>query len=213
MKNFNNLLEWTDKNGSKIKLNISKTTSSTASSNTSSAPSKIKDKYKMILDYHMNHLSSSVKGSKIEHIDDITFLYTETYTDTPNVFNVLCATDQVGLGAGKFVIATYINGNVDERIICNNYDEFIKELSKILNLPPQGSTEYNKLFEELNSSVIDEFKDYENLWEDIEKRFKVIMIVDGEEYAYGTYNSRHRANEIAMQVRDEREIETYVKEV
>ena len=164
MKNLNNLLEWTDKNGSKIKLNISKTTSSTTSSNTSSAPSKIKEKYKMILDYHMNHLSSSVKGSKIEHIDDITFLYTETYTDTPNVFNVLCATDQADLGAGKFVIATYINGNVDERIICDHYDTFIRELSKILNLPSQGSTEYNKLFEDLETNFADDFKLYENLW-------------------------------------------------
>lgn len=59
----------------------------------------------------------------------------------------------------------------------------------------------------------DEFKLYENLWEDKEKRFKVIMIVDDEEYTYGTYDSRNKANEVAIQVRDERDIETYVEEV
>ena len=43
--------------------------------------------------------------------------------------------------------------------------------------------------------------------------FRVMMIVDGEEYAYGTYADRNRANEIAMQVREERDIDTYVIEV
>lgn len=43
--------------------------------------------------------------------------------------------------------------------------------------------------------------------------FRVMMIVDDEAYAYGTYADRNRANEIAMQVREEREIETYVEEV
>ena len=55
--------------------------------------------------------------------------------------------------------------------------------------------------------------EFDFLSEDKETRFKVIMIVDDEEYTYGTYESRDRANEIAMQVRDEREIETYVEEV
>lgn len=62
------------------------------------------------------------------------------------------------------------------------------------------------------SRMYEDFKEYENLWEDTEKRFRVIMIVDDEEYTYGTYESRDRANEVAMQVRDERDIETYIEE-
>ena len=61
--------------------------------------------------------------------------------------------------------------------------------------------------------LYEEFKEYENLWEDEGKRFRVIMVVDDEEYTYGTYESRNRANEIAMKVRDERDIDTYVVEV
>lgn len=68
-------------------------------------------------------------------------------------------------------------------------------------------------FNNTTSGFAEEFKLYENLWEDTEKRFRVIMIVDDEEYTYGTYESRDKANEIAMQVRDERDIETYVEEV
>ena len=45
------------------------------------------------------------------------------------------------------------------------------------------------------------------------KMFKVIMVVDNEEYTYGTYSNRDRANEIAMEVREQRSIDTYVTEV
>lgn len=43
--------------------------------------------------------------------------------------------------------------------------------------------------------------------------FKVIMVVDNCEYAYGTYTDNDRANEIALQVREEREVDTFVEEV
>lgn len=46
---------------------------------------------------------------------------------------------------------------------------------------------------------------YKQMW-------TVWMVVDGEEYKYGTYSDRDRANEIAMQVRRERDIDTYVAE-
>ena len=42
--------------------------------------------------------------------------------------------------------------------------------------------------------------------------FKVIMIIDGTEYVYGIWTNRNKANEVAMEVRNEREVETYVKE-
>jgi 1-aminocyclopropane-1-carboxylate deaminase/D-cysteine desulfhydrase-like pyridoxal-dependent ACC family enzyme len=48
---------------------------------------------------------------------------------------------------------------------------------------------------------------------EVHKMFKVVMIVDDCEYTYGTYTDRDRANEIAMQVREERKIDTFVKEV
>ena len=43
--------------------------------------------------------------------------------------------------------------------------------------------------------------------------FKVMMVFDGEAYAYGTYADRNRANEVAMIVRNERGCETYIEEV
>ena len=47
-------------------------------------------------------------------------------------------------------------------------------------------------------------------------RAKVIMIIDGEEYTYGTYNfdtteEKNRANSIAMKLRSDRNCQTYLE--
>ena len=42
--------------------------------------------------------------------------------------------------------------------------------------------------------------------------YKIMMIVDGEHYFYGADSDCNKANEIAMQVRQERRVETYVIE-
>ena len=43
--------------------------------------------------------------------------------------------------------------------------------------------------------------------------FRVMMIVDNEVYEYGRWEDRNKANEIAMIVRDERRVETFVEEI
>ena len=50
------------------------------------------------------------------------------------------------------------------------------------------------------------------------KKAKIIMVVDGEEYEYGTYDfetieQRNRVNELAMKIRMERNCQTYVEEL
>lgn len=42
--------------------------------------------------------------------------------------------------------------------------------------------------------------------------YAVYMKVDGEEYIYGRYDDRDRANEIALQVKEQRQIDVYVIE-
>ena len=44
------------------------------------------------------------------------------------------------------------------------------------------------------------------------------MVIDGNEYVYGTYpfetvNDKNKVNELAMKIRDEREVGTFVREV
>ena len=42
--------------------------------------------------------------------------------------------------------------------------------------------------------------------------FKVMMLIDDEAYEYGRWNNRDKANEVAMEVREERGLETYIEE-
>ncbi len=43
--------------------------------------------------------------------------------------------------------------------------------------------------------------------------YRVMMVVDGEAYEYGRWTDRNRANEVAMEVREERRIQTFVEEI
>lgn len=43
--------------------------------------------------------------------------------------------------------------------------------------------------------------------------FRVMMIVDNEIYEYGRWEDRNKANEIAMIVRDERRVDTFVEKI
>jgi hypothetical protein len=43
--------------------------------------------------------------------------------------------------------------------------------------------------------------------------YKVWMVIDEEDYLYGTYEDRDKANDIAGQVGYERDIDTWVQEV
>lgn len=47
---------------------------------------------------------------------------------------------------------------------------------------------------------------------------QIVMVVDGEEYVYGTYpyntsSEKSKVNDLAMKIRDEREVGTYVRMV
>lgn len=47
---------------------------------------------------------------------------------------------------------------------------------------------------------------------------QIVMVVDGEEYVYGTYpyntnSDKLRVNDLALKIRDEREVGTYVRKV
>ena len=43
--------------------------------------------------------------------------------------------------------------------------------------------------------------------------FRVMMVIDDNTYEYGKWNDRDKANEIAMEVREDRGIETYIEEI
>lgn len=43
-------------------------------------------------------------------------------------------------------------------------------------------------------------------------KWEIVMVIDDVEYIYGADNDRNKANEIAMEVREDRGIDVYVRE-
>jgi len=50
-------------------------------------------------------------------------------------------------------------------------------------------------------------------WKKPDKQYKIWMYFQEGKFLYGTYDDKHQANEIAMEVRTERGCDTYVEEV
>ena len=47
---------------------------------------------------------------------------------------------------------------------------------------------------------------------------QIVMVFDGDEHVYGTYSynsnvEKNKVNDLAMRIRDEREVDVYVREV
>jgi hypothetical protein len=56
------------------------------------------------------------------------------------------------------------------------------------------------------------YNKYNKSRREVIKMFKVMMVIDGENYCYGRWSDRNKANEVAMKVRSERGVETFVEE-
>lgn len=171
-----------------------------------------KEKFTELIDYMMKRKSSLVTKTEAVRIDDGGFTYKEYYKSSISQDYTLTLLVGHSRFNSSWKYELYMDTNLIKEVQGSGWEELLEELEKYFHVPKAGSPEYKKLCE--STSIADDFKLYENLWDDDEgKRFKVIMVVDDEEYTYGTYDSRNRANEVAMKVRDERGVETYIEEV
>jgi hypothetical protein len=206
------LREWQYMNPPQVAGTSGQVTSGSSSASTSSTKGGYWERFNRLLFYHVNYKSPAVDKIVRTQVRKDGFHYTEHHRaglsgyDKDVIVKIDPATE-------SWTLQTYIDGKPHLGGAGDGYTNLLKELRKYLTLPVAGTPEYTKLLTE-SASIADDFKLYENLWDDDEgKRFKVIMVVDDEEYTYGTYDSRNRANEVAMKVRDERGVDTYIEEV
>ena len=125
------------------------------------------ERFNKLLFYHVNHKSPAVDKVVRTKVSKDGFHYTEhiragtTGYDKDVVVNIdLAATED-----WKF--QTYIDGKPHIGGAGYGYVKLLKELRKHMNLPAEGTPEYTKLLTE-SLSIADDFKLYENLWEDID---------------------------------------------
>ena len=160
------LTEWVDTQGNKVSFNNTSSSASQAAPTVSSITGGYWERFNKLLFYHVNHKSSAVDKVIRTKVSKDGFHYTEhvragtTGFDKDVVVNIdLAATE-------NWKLQTYIDGKPHIGGTGYGYVNLLKELRKHLNLPAEGTPEYTKLLtESLDSSIAEDFKTYENLWD------------------------------------------------
>lgn len=124
-----------------------------------------KEKFTKILDYHMKHLDPTAVDPEIKILHDNEFQYKEHHA-TGAIEDDYDREVAVYINkAGDWEIAVYKFGIQVIADFGKGYEDLLKRLGKILNLPANGSPEYQELlesknFKKLNKGVnIKEFSD------------------------------------------------------
>ena len=154
------LKEFVDKNGNKVNLPKNSTTVSKSSTN------EPRDKFKALTDYMKANAGSKVAKAEVISLDNGGFIYREIRTRA----NGLQFTLQIEVSWSQFTsnwkYELYIDATFIEEQDGTGLKELIKHMFAYFNTPRPGSREHKELCESTNSSSIaDDFKTYENLWD------------------------------------------------
>lgn len=154
---YQKLIEWVDSNGNKIN------TSSTPVSK-STTKGGYWERFNRLLFYHVNHKSPGVDKIVRTKVSKDGFHYTEHHRAgvSGHDYDVVVKIDPT---TESWTFQTSIDGTPYKGGSGNGYLELLKELGKHMKLPAEGSKEYDKLLTESYSSIADDFRVYETLWD------------------------------------------------
>jgi hypothetical protein len=152
-----------------------------SSTNSSSAPSSTgsfesyKNRFNKLFDYATKHKHSSVAGTEIEELseskDASMFHFTHHVLGGAQGFDydleIILA---INKPQGNWYLLVYeFDGKTHDKIADlrgPDYETLLKALSDYIEVPAVGSAEYKDLLQEsINTSIADDFKLYENLWD------------------------------------------------
>ena len=152
------LTEWVDSKGNKISLNNS---SAPVNTKTSSSLSR-KEKFKKILDFHMEAAPPSIDRKEIKFVKDTGFHYMEHVK-----VSLSHGYDRdliVGMDSSdNWNLSLFKDGSTLRETSGSGFNELIETLEFYLILPYTNTPEYQELLE--SSSLAADFKSYENLWD------------------------------------------------
>jgi hypothetical protein len=151
-------------------MNSSTPTNSKASSQPATS-TLYKDKFKKLLDYHIAndyHIKHGNGQGAIELLsedsDKALFKYKETWEDHVNNKHENITAAAYFKGDSTWWVVRTEDGQPKEDFIGDGFNELIKKLYRYFTLPATNSSEYQALLEETDSSIADDYKLYENLW-------------------------------------------------
>ena len=156
------LTEWVDKSGKKV---------STTSTTSSTSSTFYKDKFKKLLDYHIAndyHIKQGGGHGTIEVLSEdkgkALFKYRETWEDGSGSERETVTAAAYFKEDSTWWVVRFVDGKQKEDFIGDSFNELVKKLYRYFTLPATNSSEYQALVEE-TSSIADDFKTYENLWD------------------------------------------------
>ena len=122
------------------------------------------ERFNKLIYYHVTHKGRDVDKIVRTKVSKDGFHYTEHHRggvlgyEYDVVVNIDLATDH-------WTFQTSVDGKPRLGGAGDGYLELLKELRKHMNLPAEGTNEYDNLLTESISSIADDFKTYENLWD------------------------------------------------
>ena len=122
------------------------------------------ERFNRLLYYHVRHKGPGVDKVIQTKVSKDGFRYTEhrragvSGYDYGVIVNIDPATE-------SWTLQTYMDSMPHKGGAGDGYLELLKELRKYMKLPNEGTNEYDDLLTESISSIADDFKTYENLWD------------------------------------------------
>ena len=165
------LLEWKDEHGNKLSTGSSSSAAPTSAKAPTLKTPNYKDKFESLLKYHTDNPSSTVIDYEIKQITDDRFHIQEKIIGGQGTYSYLRDVVVMIIETGEWVIAIYIDGkpyrvyNSDEggKGIKNMFKQL--EALHLFKFPPLPSKEYKAIMTEA-VSFAEDFRLYENLWDD-----------------------------------------------
>ena len=128
-----------------------------------------KKRFEKLIKYHIDHASSELESITKKDIRDEYFHVTEHYNNSHHEFDrdLIVSYDKA---SNTFFFRIFIDGKEVDSILRDSYKDFVKAAEAYMFLPDSGTREYDDLLVEWiamknTSSIVDDFKTYENLWD------------------------------------------------
>jgi hypothetical protein len=135
--------------------------------NPPTSSSGYKKRFEKLIKYHIDHASSELERVNNKVINEYDFHLSEHYNTGSDEFNRTIIVS-VNKYTDEFFLSIFVDGKEVYHNVYKSYEEVLEILTDTyMFLPDEGTQDYDSLLTE-SLSIADDFKLYENLWEDVD---------------------------------------------
>lgn len=147
------------------------------------APKSNKEKFTDLVNYFKTHKSTYVTNTEVINLENTGFEYKE-HREVPSINTEYDLVVTVDCSKFNYLFKIHIDkdGKRIENSMASGWEELVRFLKVYFPTPNIGTPEYDSLTE--NCSIADDFKLYENLWDELTENFlsSYIRKIGGKKY-------------------------------